>query len=166
MICTYLPKRSTNLNNIFFSNLKKNTLTLKHCGKFNDYETITENYVSFVAFINKIQFPYFKTDTMTTLKMCIINSIFLHYNHIRMNLLIISDEIHAIEKSICLPNINIKRFPKIYDIDTLSSFILSCNHSIILVTNPTKKDIMHLNNLLDRKIHMNLNIVLWVLIEP
>jgi hypothetical protein len=71
-----------------------------------------------------------------------------------------------IEKALQLEGISIKKWPSLYDQPSLLTFLAHCHNSIILVSNPSKRDFEPIKNLLDEKIIGNINFTLWIVAEP
>jgi len=62
--------------------------------------------------------------------------------------LIITDEVSMMIKFLQISDLSIKKFPTIYDEKTIANFFNSCQHSIVMISNPDKKEFALINKIL------------------
>jgi hypothetical protein len=74
------------------------------------------NYKNLTEAINQVRYPYLGPNTLTALKLVTLASIFSHQaNQEKLNLLIITDEVSMIIKSLQINDLAIRKLPIIYD---------------------------------------------------
>ncbi len=107
------------------------------------------NYKNLTETINQIRYPYLGANSLTALKLVTLSSIFSHQaNQEKLNLLIITDEVSMMIKFLQINDLSIKKFPSLYDEKTISSFFNSCQNSIVLISNPDKREFSLINKIL------------------
>lgn len=81
-------------------------------------------------------------------------------------MLAITDEVGLLERAVRLDGVTIRKWPSLYDHDSLLLFLHSCHNCILLVINPTKKDLEYIGSLLNEKLLRQINFTFWILCEP
>ncbi len=150
MVCCY-PQQLylTPSNNIFFGNLRHVNLEQRLVSKINNINDMVYNYKNITEAINQIRYPYLGPNMLTALKLVTLSSIFSHQgNHEKLNLLIITDEVPMMLKFLQINELSIKKFPSLYDEKTIANFLNSCHNSIVLISNPDKREFSLINKIL------------------
>lgn len=163
MICSYQPNPSSCNHNVFFTSLTDLSCEYIKCDDAQDLETINYNYKNFLRTINLIKFPYLNEDNLSTLKIVVVNSLFNHLHHIKIHILVITDEVNLLEKAMRIYGILIKKWPSQYDPASLINFLNSCHNCILMITNPSRKDFEYINNILNQKLLEHINFTLWII---
>ncbi len=150
MVCSY-PRQFyiTPSNSIFFSRLRTLPLEQRTITRINNVADMVYNYKNITETINHIQYPYLGPNSLTALKLVTLSSIFSHQtNQEKLNLLIITDEVSMMIKFLQINHLAIKKFPTLYDEKTIANFFNSAQNSIILISNPDKREFLLINKIL------------------
>lgn len=150
LVCSYPQKfYLTPSNNMFFGRIRNIDLEQRPILKMNSISDMVYNYKNLMETVNKIRYPYLGPNSLTALKLITLSSIFSHQiNQEKLNLLIITDEVSMMIKFLQISDLSIKKFPTIYDDKTISNFFNSAQNSIIMISNPDKKEFALINKIL------------------
>ena len=166
MVCYYPAAKRTSLNSTFFSSLSLLSCEYIHCPDVRNQQTICYNFNKMIETINLIKFPYLEPNNFSTLKLIVLNSLFNQLYFHPLHLMVITEEVAFIRKAVQLEGISIQQWPSLYDQSTMVTFLAQCHHSIVLVSNPSKKDMEVVNSILNESSLKNLNCTLWIISEP
>ena len=131
-------------NKQFFITLSKYPLEQEICLSLTSYDTLLKNYTNLVIAIDFIKFAYIASETLTTLKLSLLNSIFNHYSNCPLHVCIVVEDILMIYRTLQMSDLSIKTWPTEYDATTLVSWLQMNCFSIIVLVNPSKKDYQYL----------------------
>lgn len=166
MICSYASSPLSSSSGAFFSSLAGLTCEYIRCDDPRDEETVCYNFRSLARTVNAIRFPYLQADSLSTLKLIVLSSLFSQLRQARLHFLAVTEEVNLLQRALSLPGLSIKKWPSLYDHATLLRFLNSCHNCVLLVTNPSKKDFEYLGHLLAQQLLANVNFTLWILAEP
>lgn len=166
MICSYPCSALSNSSSAFFSSLAGLSCEYIRCDDPRDEETVCYNFRNLSRTVNLIKFPYLHSDSLSTLKLIVINSLFNQLRQVRLHFLAVTDEVNLLQRALSIPGVTIKKWPSLYDHATLIQFLNCCHNCVLLVTNPNKKDFEYINHILNQQLLSNINFTLWILTEP
>ena len=149
LISFYPQVKKTSVNNYFFGSLSNLSCEYIHCEDPKNQDNIAYNFQKLTETVNQIKFPYLSENNLSTFKLVVLNSLFNHLNFNPLNMMIITEEVTFIEKTIRLEGVKIHKWPSQFDQSTLLNFLAQCHNGIILILNPTKKDFEAINSILN-----------------
>jgi hypothetical protein len=134
---------------MFFGKLRNVSLEQRSVTKLGNINDMVYNYKNLTEAVNQVKYPYLGPNTLTALKLVTLAGIFSHQaNHEKLHLLIITDEVSMIVKSLQINDLSIRKLPSNYDEKTIANFFNSCHNSIVLICNPDKKEFALINRIL------------------
>lgn len=117
LVCSYPQQHYlTSANNMFFGKLRHVNLEQRTITKLASISDMVYNYKNLTEAVNHVKYPYLGPNTLTALKLVTLASIFSHQaNHEKLHLLIITDEVSMIIKSLQINDLSIRKLPCDYD---------------------------------------------------
>lgn len=131
-------------NSSFFYEIGGIGLTQKYCANLIDNSTVLFNYEKLGEAVDKFRFAYLPPSMLTTLKLSLLNSACNHHLNKSLHLCLIVEDLQLALRLLYITGLEIKRFPSEYDNNTLYTWLKSSRGGIVIVVNPTKKDIQFL----------------------
>lgn len=107
-------------------------------------QAILYNYEKLIEAIDKFRFSYLPPSMLTTLKLSLLNSVCNHHANKSLHLCLITEDLQLALRLMYISGLDVKRWPSDYDSSTLLAWLKCCRGSIMIVVNPTKKDLQFL----------------------
>lgn len=111
-----------------------------------------------------IRFPYLGENTLSTLKLIALNSLFSLTQKVNIHFLAVTDEVALLRQALEINGVSIRSWPALYDNPTLIQFLAGCHNCMLIATNPTKKDFEYINSILSGNLLPGIGFALWVIL--
>lgn len=104
---------------------------------------------------------------LTTLKLSLLNSICNHHLGKSLHFCLITEDLQLALRLVYISGLDVKRWPSEYDNATLLAWLKCCRGNVVIVVNPSKKDLQFLDQYFSNKMvgFDNVAITFWLLCE-
>ena len=140
LVSSYPSSPLSSNSNLFFSNLQGISCEYIRCTDPRDEDTVCYNYKNLLKTINCIRFPYLGENTLSTVKLIALNSLFSLAHRVPLHFLAVTDEVALLRQALQIQGVAIRTWPSLYDVQTLVHFLATCHNCVLIASNPSKKD--------------------------